>query len=147
MTSRHHYQQQRTLLTTTRITPSETSAVHHLLHGIASPSSIANNQHSHFHTDYNSTGSLSSSSTSSSSSSTSSHSSSAGTFHWSVQMNEDQSTEGTIVERLEQNGDKFQTPYRDENAKNEWLSTKAREILGELTLFRKLFHIHTIVSK
>jgi hypothetical protein len=50
-------------------------------------------------------------------------------------MNEDQSTEGTIVERLEQNGDKFQTPYRDENAKNEWLSTKAREILGNLQHF------------
>lgn len=130
MTSRHHYQQ-RAALTTTSITPSETSAVHHLLHGITSPNSIASNHHSHFSTDYNSTGSLSSSSTSSSSSSTSSHSSSSASFHWSVQMNEDQPTEGTIVERLEQNGDKFQTPYRDENAKNEWLSTKAREILGK----------------
>lgn len=83
--------------------------------------------------NYNSSGSLSSSSTSSSSSSNSSSS------YWpslNSQMTDDPQSE-TTAERLEQNSHKFhKTPYRDDNCKNEWLSAKAREILGNFKMIR-----------
>lgn len=133
--NRHHYRNSGTLVTS----PADTFST--LFEPPVSVNSL------------NSTGSLSSSSTTSSTSS-----SSSGSYFQGNQMNEELQAE-TTADRLEQNSYKFnKTPYRDDNCKNEWLSTKAREILGELNLHNmnqccinkikdKMIHINHLSSR